>query len=1084
MVSLQARAGDFCARPRGPGLRRWCLTWAAVLACALPFSVGATKLRFRAAPDTGVSQPSPVSQQVLSPDEQAFLRSLPALRVAISTPPSRPFEIVSADGEVSGVFPDLLTALAKTFGLRLQAVPMPSWSASLDAARRREVDIIMSVGVTPERMDYLAFTLGAVPVQGALFARTGARVDLANARIALERDFMTNDWAARQYPRATIVTVETTAAALQAVAKGQADVYVGGLLEAVDTLSRQPVPGVEVQQLVSYGTGFYHFGVRKDWAPLATILNKGIQTRRDKIEGDLLSLATTPSGHAVQRVLRMTPAESDLLARQPVWRVGAVRGLHLLNDVDARGLHSGIAAEYTEQVARRLGVAVQLVAFDSVALMIQGLQAGEVDLVPFLNRTEERAQRLAFSKPYVEMPYALVARDDAALYWNLASLAGKRLALAPMHPLRELLAELYPQVRVVDAPPGRGAMDMVLAGTADAAVEIKLYANLRINDTGGHRLRMLAEVPELAAQVHFANRKEHTVLLGLVDRALADIDPSERQRMLRRWVAIDLQPAFPWRLYFPWISAASLMLVLLTAATVWWTRRLQAEVKARRRSEKLLSDIGTAVPGLAFRYVLGPLGELRHNFFTPGAQAFLGRHLDPKLSLLDVLAPHIRPEDRDAVRLSQAHSQASGEPFRLTCHYAHPDGRLLWLHAKALRSLTARGQMVWTGYVVDVTTEHELQQRLTQEAESLNLMLASASHELRAPTHTLSLALQSLSPQGLDADQRHAVALARQSADILAELLTEVLDAARDGHDALRLRPCVFDLHVLLSDLAAAWRAAAQRKGLAFDLDIAPDVPRTLQSDPSRLKQVLVNLLSNACKYTEQGTLTLHVERLPSDDLRLTVIDTGIGISAADQVRLFSPFVTLNDPGLITGQPGSTGLGLATCRRIAALLGGRMQLQSHLGQGSEFSLLLPLGACLTAARMPLAAPQAATEGSILVCDDDDTSRLLMVSMLQRRGFDTQDSGTAVQALELWRNGGVRALVTDLELPGMGGLDLIRQLRREEAVQGRHTSVIVASGRPAPAVEDALDPGLYDAYLVKPVDMDALTDTLNQLGVRA
>jgi ABC-type amino acid transport substrate-binding protein len=130
------------------------------------------------------------------------------------------------------------------------------------AAIEREVDVIMTIGVTAERMEYLAFTLGATPVPGAMFTRTGAKVDLARARIALERDFVTNYWVSRQYPAATIVTVETTGEALRAVAQGKADAYVGGMLEAVDWLAREPVPGVEVNQLVSYGTGFYHFGVR------------------------------------------------------------------------------------------------------------------------------------------------------------------------------------------------------------------------------------------------------------------------------------------------------------------------------------------------------------------------------------------------------------------------------------------------------------------------------------------------------------------------------------------------------------------------------------------------------------------------------------------------------------------------------------------------------------------------------------------------------------------------------------------------------------------------------------------------------
>ena len=1061
--------------------------WFLVLALLLPLlclptsplAQTAPPLRFGAA--TGTAKVV-FSKDVLTAEERTFLAGLPELRVAIPTPPNRPYEEVAADGTVSGVFPDLLVALSQTFGLRLKAVPTPSWSATLEAARKRDVDIVMTIGVTAERMDYLAFTLGATPVPGALFARTGAQVDMASARIALERDYVTQYWVARQYPLARIVTVESTLAALQAVAAGQADAYVGGMLEAVDTLSRHPVPGVEVSRLVNYGTGFYHFGVRKDWAPLAAILNKGIQSLRSKVQDDLLALPNlppVPAGSTLQRLLHVDATEADFLANRAVWTVGAVRGLQLLNDVDERGLHSGIAAEYTEQVARRLGVAVQLRAYDSVAAMIAGLEAGEIDVVPYLTRTDRRAQRFAFSAPYVEMPYALVARDDSPLYWSLGSLSGKRLALAPQHPLRDLLAERYPQVQVVDAPPGQGAMDMVLAGQADAAVEVKLFANLRINSPGGHRLRMLGEVEQLPAQFHFATRKDQPVLLGLIDRALADIDPAERQRMFRRWVAVDLQPAFPWRLHLPWISAVVVSLLLLTVATLWWMRRLQSEVQARRRSERLLNDIATTVPGLAFRYVLAPDGSLKHHFFTPGAAAFLGRELDPKLTVVEALAPYVPAADLAKARAEQTRCMRTGERYRVTCRYEPPQGAMRWLHAEAVQTHTQKGAPVWTGFVVDVSAEQELQQQLAQAAQSRSLMLASASHELRAPTHTLSLALQSLSPVGLDEEQQRAVQVAQESAHTLAELLSDVLDAARSGQETLQLRPRTFDLHQLLDSLSRAWRAAARTKGLAFELDISPEVPRTLQTDPLRLKQVLINLLSNACKYTLQGQVALRARRTSEGLLCIEVTDTGIGIDADAQALLFAPFVTLDDPQAPSNNEGSTGLGLATSRRVAALMHGRIELHSAPGLGTQAQLLLPWPQQNPAARP---AGMGERTGPILICDDDETSRLLLVLMLRRQGFETLDTPDGAQALALWRQGGVRALITDLDLPGMNGLELIRHLRAEEGAPEQRMPVVVCSGSPVPRADADTHRAQYDAYFVKPVDVRTLAVALERLGV--
>lgn len=1039
---------------------------------ALALAATAQNYHFRAKP----AAPSvAIDAGVLSAEERAFIAALPEVRVAVPLPPSRPYELISADAEISGIHPDMLLALAQTFGLRLRPVVLPDWSSTLAAVRRREVDIVMTLGVTTERMDYLAFTLGATPLPGALFARVGAKVDPASARFAIERNYMVNDWVHRQYPAATVLTVDTTPDALRAVASGQADVYLGSLLEATSWLQQSPLPGIEINRILNYGTGFYHFGVRKDWAPLAAILNKGIQTLRTSNTAELAAaLGGLPPGAKPLTLLRVPTEDAALLAARPVWTVGAVRGLEALNDIDERGLHSGIAAEYTEQVARRLGVGIQVRAFDSVAAMLDALRRREIDIVPFLTQTPQRATEFNFSKPYVEMPYMLVARSDGPMYWNLDSLRGKRLALAAQHPLRETLARDYPDIRVIDAANGNQAMDLVEQGQADAAVEVKLFANLRINGNSALPLRSVAEVSELPAQFHFASARSGPALLPLVDLALADIPADEHKRMLRRWIAIDLQPGFPWQRYAPAIGVTLSALLLLAGAMAWWMRRLQREVAARRRSEALLTDIATTVPGVAFRYVLGADGSIRHHYFTPGAQAFLGIDLQADRTVLDTVAPRLEPADRALAYRLQAESLRQGSRFKVTCRYAHPDGHERWLHVEAVPTRSVGGQPAWTGYIVDVSTERELQARLAKEAESRNLMLASASHELRAPTHTLSLALQAMSREGLDEAQRGALKIVESASRMLANLLNDVLDAARPAHEPLRLRPRTFDLPQMLDDLGGAWRSAARTKGLGFELFLAPDLPRSVTLDALRLKQLLTNLLSNACKYTHQGQVALRAERLPSGGLRFVVSDTGIGIAPAEQARVFLPFVMLDKPAGHSPGEASSGLGLATCRRIATLMGGTIELTSAPGSGTQVSLFLPLPVS--------SAEQPATQGSLLVCDDDEVSRLLMARMLQREGFEVVETGDARQALQRWREGGIRALVTDLDLPGMNGLALIRCIREEAAVRGLPTVVIICSGSPVPELDDEDSVTGHDAYIVKPVSIEVLAQTLRRLGI--
>lgn len=1048
-------------------------TSASAPAAAAPLAVAAPQYRFSSEAREADWRDSLV---VLSPEERAFIARLPEIRVAVPLPAAQPYEYIGADGLITGIHPEMLMALSRIFGLRVRPVVLPDWPSMLKAAQAREVDLIMSIGVTPARLDYLAFTLGTSPLPGGVFTRRGGPVDLARARYAVERDFVAQDWLHRQYPDAPLLVVDSTAAALEAVALGRADAYMGSLLAASDLLARRPQPGVELHRIVSYGSGHYHFAVRKDWEPLVGILNKGIHRLRGTGSGVPSSAALIPGADQCPALLNLSPTEVQVLSARSVWRVGAVRSLPLLNEITDRGTHSGIAAEYTEQLVRRLGIGVEVVPFDSVAAMLDGMRKGQIDVVPFLTRTRAREAEFTFSTPYVEMPYVLVGRADGPLYWDLNSLRGKSLALTAQHPLQELVTTSYPDIRIVQAPPGFGAMDMVLRGQADAAVEVKLFANLRINGTGGEGLRTLSEVNELPAQFHFAVRSDAPILLSLINRGLADIAPAERERMLRRWVAVDLQPRFPWRRYAPLIGVIVAAVLGFAVVTLLWMKRLQREVKARRRSEQLLHDIAATMPGVAFRYVLAADGRLLHHYFTAGAQALLGRDLDPHATVLDSLSDRGDPAEIAEGRAVQARSARTGEPFEYTGRYHHPDGRTRWLRVHAVRSLGNADRSTWTGYIVDLSSERELQEKLAREAQSRNLLLASASHELRAPTHTLSLALQSVPREGLALPQARALQIAEDSANTLSELLNDVLEAARTGHEALQLRPRSFDLVHLLEDLGRAWRTAARNKGLEFELALADGLPRTLVSDPLRLKQVLINLLSNACKYTATGQVSLAA-RLDADGaLQISVTDTGPGIGEAAQARLFKPYVTLNEASETPLPEGSTGLGLASCRRMAELLGGRLELNSTPGQGTQVHLTLPLPKAAAAKVIP--------PGWVLVCDDDEVSRILLGEMLRSTGLQVADTGECEVALAQWRSGSVRALITDLDLPGMNGMALMQAIREDEAAHGdgRRSCIVVCSGSPVPVAEAGQGTAAYDAWLVKPVVLSTLTDTLTRLGV--
>ncbi len=290
----------------------------------------------------------------------------------------------------------------------------------------------------------------------------------------------------------------------------------------------------------------------------------------------------------------------------------------------------------------------------------------------------------------------------------------------------------------------------------------------------------------------------------------------------------------------------------------------------------------------------------------------------------------------------------------------------------------------------------------------------------------------------------------------------------------LRLRPQVFDLPAMLALLVEAAQPSAAERGLRLETDFSDRLPATVMLDSLRLRQVVTNLLSNAMKYTPSGRVSLMV-RLDSAaagaaQLRIEVSDTGVGIEPERLERLFMPYAAAAGGAVATAS--SSGLGPSICR-LVELMRGQLHITSQIGRGTRAVVLVPLQANLLPAEHEL----------VLLCDDDDTSRLLLTHMLASRGFRVAEARSAEEALERWQQGGVGTLITDLNMHGMQGEELIAHIRAAEPADAPHTRIVVCSGNPVPDQTGPSRP-LYDAYPSKPVDVGVLTETLRAFGLQA
>lgn len=373
--------------------------------------------------------------------------------------------------------------------------------------------------------------------------------------------------------------------------------------------------------------------------------------------------------------------------------------------------------------------------------------------------------------------------------------------------------------------------------------------------------------------------------------------------------------------------------------------------------------------------------------------------------------------------------------------------------------------------------KHELAE---QASEAKTRFLATLGHEVRTPmTGVLGMSELLLGTQ-LDDRQRGYAQSIRRAGEHLLRLVNNALDLARIEAGRLDLEQSDFDLHELIGDVVALMAPVARSRGLRFVDGIEDDTPRVLRGDPMRLRQILLNLLGNAIKFTEHGSVGLLVSRLSPQGVRIEVTDTGPGLNEEQRARLFQRFQQA-EGARTASRYGGSGLGLAICQELAAAMDGRIDVDSDPGMGSRFVVDLPLpeGDPKALAQAPAATPSAASAPSalrILLVEDDATVAEVLVALLRTRGHEVTHAAHGLAALTEAVMANFDLAMLDLDLPGMDGFALAKQLRAQ-----RFTGPLLAvtARADAEAEPQAREAG-FDGFVRKPVTGAMLDEAIEMV----
>jgi signal transduction histidine kinase/CheY-like chemotaxis protein len=382
------------------------------------------------------------------------------------------------------------------------------------------------------------------------------------------------------------------------------------------------------------------------------------------------------------------------------------------------------------------------------------------------------------------------------------------------------------------------------------------------------------------------------------------------------------------------------------------------------------------------------------------------------------------------------------------------------------------------------------------QAEAANraksVFLANMSHELRTPLNAI-LGFSNLMRDdiSLSAEQRRTLDIINHSGEHLLSLINSVLDMAKIEAGRTAMEETVFDLHTMMRNIADLMRQRAEAKGLQLTLEMTEDLPRVVKTDESKLRQVVLNLVGNAIKFTEQGGVILRLKTRPLDTshrviLAIEVEDSGVGIVAGEERRIFEPFVQLGS----MPERGGTGLGLTISRQFVELMGGSIRVESASSQGAKFLVELPVepteaaaavAAWVTETRVAHLAPgQPAYQ--VLIVEDQEENWQLLRQLLIQAGFEVRIALNGEEGVEVFQSWRPQFIWMDWRMPVMDGLEATRRIRGLDG--GRDVKIVALSASVFKEDREQMLAAGADDFVLKPIRFGTIYDCMTKhLGVR-
>lgn len=849
---------------------------------------------------------------------------------------------------------DYLRYLADQLNLKLEFRQFATFEQVTTALCEGRIDLVPDLQTNATRQRCMDFSSSYLLSPLVLVARQGSAAitsaDLPSHSFVVEQGYTTTQWLSQRLPPSQLRIYADTRSALDALQNGEGDAYLGEPYQLEALFSSGRYKSLEIRQQDLYENAGLHFGISA--------------LRADVRDALAAAMARTPSDflndlqlrwldkHSIKQRMHpsslLTTAQRQWVDDLPMLRVSYETTFRPMSFLDEHDRPNGLSYSYLKYLVSALGLKVVEIPARSGTVA----SSDEVDLRIPVDASTEHLPGWRYTQPFVRIPNVLVTRLGEPAKTAIEELDGAILVVPDTPNFAQRLQKRVPDSKLLVVTDPAVGFELVRTGKADGYVGNLITVD-RLLEKGWSDSLKIAAATDLPLELCIAVTERHAQLAALLDQLIQSIPIEQRDLFAQQWLhntyEVGVSPQRFWRIVGSIGSAALLIIVVLLYAHLSLKSRQRALRETQQRlsaqlrfSRELLESYPypVAIKDRQRRYLM--LNKAYERTFNVEAAQVLGRSVDE----ISYYPAYVRQRISKMVDTALCDDERQQDEHVLMGE----DGRdQHWLYIVTPYRLDgAEPQGVLTTFI-DVTSIRAAEQLAEQAAEAKAAFLATMSHEIRTPMNGILGLLELMGDLHLPTDAQEMLTMVNESTRSLLQVLDDTLDFSRIDSGMLVVSPEPTDLRQLLDGVLRLIGHQAQGKCLGLHSLIDHRIAGLLEVDGSRLRQVLLNLLSNATKFTQNGHVRLELSVKHDDGaqhLEFLVADTGIGISQEQQERLFQPFMQADSS--ITRRYGGSGLGLMISRQLVQLMGGQLHLHSRLNEGTHitFTLSLPVVAAL------------------------------------------------------------------------------------------------------------------------------------------